>query len=193
MANIELWFPVAIYQHLDMFSDEQNKLWASYIEDIKKTIPTKTWPGGTYTIHENYNLNTDVRFKSLITETNIHLHAFAKEYGSTETYTNISSWANISIKDNSQEFHTHNGSIFSAVYYVSAPKGSGNIIFEDPKEPDMLPIKIRSTKDRNHLSFTRISYPPKPGSLLIFRSYLRHMVESGTNTTPRISIAMNFK
>jgi uncharacterized protein (TIGR02466 family) len=97
---------------------------------------------------------------------------------------------NISKAGDYQEFHTHNANVFSAVYYVSAPEGSGRILFEDPKEPDMFPLK--SIQKKNQLSYTRINYTPTPGLLLIFRSYLRHCVEPGTNTEPRISIALNF-
>jgi len=192
MANIELWFPVAIYQHQTMFTDEQNKLWADYIEEIKKTSTGKIWPGGTYTTHHTHDLRTDSQFKPLIMEINSHMHSFAKEYGSMETYVNGPVWGNVATKENSQEFHTHNGSIFSAVYYVTAPEGSGSIIFEDPKEPDMLPVKNINKTNQNRLSFSRIAYKPLAGKLLIFRSNIRHMVESGTNESSRISISMNF-
>ena len=80
--------------------------------------------------------------------------------------------------------------MFSAVYYVKVPEGSGNIIFEDPRMPDMLPVK--NIPERNSLSFNKIGYTPAEGTLLIFRSSLRHCVQEGTNVDPRISISMNF-
>ena len=86
--------------------------------------------------------------------------------------------------------HTHNESTISAVYYISAPTGSGKLVFEDPREPDMLPIK--NIPVRNELSFVKVGYEAKEGSLIIFRSYLRHMVTVGTNAEPRISVAFNF-
>jgi uncharacterized protein (TIGR02466 family) len=86
--------------------------------------------------------------------------------------------------------HTHNESTISAVYYISAPPGSGKIVFEDPREPDMLPI--RDIPDRNDLSYIKVGYEPQVGQLLIFRSYLRHMVTLNTSILPRISVAFNF-
>jgi uncharacterized protein (TIGR02466 family) len=76
------------------------------------------------------------------------------------------------------------------VYYISAPEGSGKIVFEDPREPDMLPIK--NIPSRNDLSYVKVGYEACEGTLLIFRSYLRHMVSLNLNTTPRISVAFNF-
>ena len=72
------------------------------------------------------------------------------------------------------------------MYWVAAPVGSGKLIFEDPKEPDML--QIRDIKSRNSLSFTRIGYEAEERKILIFRSYLRHMVEPCKNKTPRMTI-----
>ena len=62
-------------------------------------------------------------------------------------------------------------------------------------------IKARSDYDnvlgalenaRLSLSFTRIGYEAEERKLLIFRSYLRHMVEPCKNKTPRMSIAVNY-
>ena len=89
-----------------------------------------------------------------------------------------------------QEFHTHNGNIFSCVYWVKTPTGSGNLIFEDPKCPDMLPI--RKLTGENDLNRQRICYAAVERRLIIFRSYLRHMVEPCKNKSPRMSIAVNF-
>ena len=54
----------------------------------------------------------------------------------------------------------------------------------------MLPIK--EIKTTTELSFRTCSYQPEEGTLLIFRSYMRHMVEICKNDTPRITVALNF-
>jgi uncharacterized protein (TIGR02466 family) len=192
MAEVALWFPVSIYHQPDLFTEEQNKIWEDAILRLKETTPNggDGWIGDTYNTHCTYDLRTDPLFEPLIAAVTEHVYEFSNMHGSKASYENGAAWANVSTGKNFQEFHTHNGSVFSAVYYISAPEGSGEIVFEDPKEPDMCPIK--NIPSRNQLSFSRIGYPPKPGSLIIFRSYLRHMVEPGTNTENRISIAMNF-
>lgn len=192
MAKVELWFPVAIYQAQDIIDPSINTAIRSHCLSIQQQTPSggSEWLGKTYNTHQTYNLNKDQIFQPLLEAMNHHVHEFAKMHNCFETYKNNYSWCNIAEGDVWQEFHTHNCNIFSAVYYVDAPENSGKIIFEDPKEPDMYPVKTQGNK--NHLRYTRISYTPQPGLLLIFRSYLRHCVEPGTNATPRISIAANY-
>lgn len=192
MSKIELWFPVAIYIEENVISEEENNKLKEYCLSLREKVPSggSEWMGETYNSHGTYNLNDDLEFKLLLDEITNHVHNFAKAHNCFETYQSNYSWLNIADATKWQEFHAHNANIFSAVYYVSVPEGSGRIVFEDPKEPDMYPIKTKN--NRNQLRYSRISYAPKNGTLIIFRSYLRHMVEPGTNVDPRISIALNF-
>ena len=192
MAKIELWFPVAIYTEDNLLSQENNDKLKSHCLSIQQKIPSggEGWFGKTYTTHGTHELNKDIECQTLLDTVAYHVHEFAKSHNCQGTYKNAATWMNVSTGGSYQEFHTHNASIFSAIYYVTAPEGSGRVVFEDPKEPDMFPLK--NVKDKTNLSFTRISYTPAAGTLIIFRSYLRHLVEPGTNLDPRISIAMNF-
>ena len=79
--------------------------------------------------------------------------------------------------------------MFSAVYYVSLPSGSGEIVFKS-KEDDM--VSLRNIVEFNKFNSTYMSLQPKERTLLIFRSSLQHMVKMGTNKKPRISLALNF-
>ncbi len=187
-----MWFPVAIYSAEDIISPEQNEVLREHCLNVQAKTPSggAEWIGGTYNTHQTHDLHTDPQFQPVLDAVSFHVHQFAKMHGSEATYTNNYSWMNIAKAGAWQEFHTHNANVFSAVYYVSAPEGSGRILFEDPKEPDMFPVK--NIKGKNQLSYSRIHYTPKQGMLLIFRSYLRHLVEPGTNAEPRISIALNF-
>ena len=192
MSKVEMWFPVAIYRQDGIITHEQNDILRQHCLSIQKNTPTggAEWLGATYNTHQTHDLSTDIEFGPVLDAVTHHVHEFAKLHNCNMTYYNSYAWMNIAEGTAWQEFHTHNNNIFSAVYYVDAPEGSGKIIFEDPKEPDMMPLK--TTGNKNHLRYTRLSYTPEPGTLLIFRSYLRHCVEPGTNKTPRISIAMNF-
>jgi len=192
MPKVEMWFPVAVYSEENVLSKEENELLKLHCLTIKNSVRSggSEWLGNTYNTHGTHNLSTDKEFQPLLNKISYHVHQFAKMHNCEETYTSKYAWMNISEKSNWQEFHTHNGNVFSVVYYVSVPEGSGKIVFEDPKEPDMCPLKTKT--NRNQLSYTRIGYTPIEGSLIIFRSYLRHLVEPGNNTTPRISIALNF-
>ena len=192
MAKIELWFPTIIYTEENLFSAATNDKWANTLFEIEKTVESggKDWEGKTYTTHTTYDIATDPTFTSLIETVTEHVNALAQSYGSTAKYKAEHSWANIARAGNYQEYHTHDGSVFSAVYYIKTPEGSGDILFEDPRMPDMLPVK--NIPERNSLSFHKIGYKATEGTLLIFRSSLRHCVQEGLNIDPRISVSMNF-
>lgn len=187
-----MWFPVAIYSEDALLLEAENTKLKDHCLHIQQIMPSggSEWVGGTYTTHQTHDLSNDIEFQPILDAVTYHVHEFAKMHNCDGVYKNNYAWMNIAKAGAWQEFHTHNANVFSAVYYVNAPDGSGRILFEDPKEPDMFPLK--SVHGKNQLSYSRIHYTPRAGTLLIFRSYLRHLVEPGTNTDPRISIAMNF-
>jgi uncharacterized protein (TIGR02466 family) len=81
----------------------------------------------------------------------------------------------------------------SAVFYCLAPEGSGSITFKDEDEATLLAEKRRSYEE----SFSKgwvsgFSVDPEEGLLLVFPSFLSHEVLTGTNSTPRVSLAMNY-
>lgn len=192
MPKIEMWFPVAIYKEEELISIEENTELIKHCLELQKKCPSggEDWYGNTYTTHGTYDLRKDIRFTPLLNKISMHAHNFAKMHNSPGSYEISYAWLNVNSGKTYQELHTHNSAILSCSYYLKSPEGSGHIVFEDPKEPDMFPLK--NITDKNQLSFTRISYPPVERSLIMFRSYLRHMVQPGTNTEPRISIAINF-
>ena len=193
MAKIEKWFPTTIYLESDLFGPDQNLLWQTQVLEIQKSTPTggDEWEGQTYTTHSTaYNILKDANFRPLVDAVTYHVNQYVKAHNSTKTYSCESAWLNIATNGNFQEMHTHNESTISAVYYIAAPQGSGRIVFEDPREPDMLPIK--DIPDRNELSYSKVGYTAEAGTLVIFRSYVRHMVTINENIDPRISVAFNF-
>ena len=190
---IEEWFPVAIYVKEDLVTTEQNYELAKHCLQIKQNtaIGGEGWLGNTYNTLGTHDLYQDKMFQPLVNLITQHVNEFARISGCEGNYTPHTGWFNVADSGSYQEFHAHNANVFSAVYYISAPENSGNIMFEDPKEPDMFPLK--DIKYKNKLNITRIKFPARQGLLLIFRSYLRHLVEQGTNTVPRISLALNYK
>lgn len=192
MAEIVKWFPVSIYHEFDILSSSQNQQVFEAIKELQSQIDSggHDWQGNTYTTHDKHNLVKDNRFDVLIHNLTRHVNNFAKAHNSTANFRCHTAWFNIGKSDNFQEYHYHAASTFSAVYYVSAPTGSGQLIFENPVV-DMCPIE--KIKDRNDLSFIQVGYTPVERSVIIFRSYLRHMVKAGTFDGERISIALNFE
>jgi len=193
MAEINLWFPTAIYTEKNILTEEEHKDLTEHVDKIKKDIPSggTEWFGSIYTTFETYDIVNDEKFSTLVDRVSYHVHEYARQHNSQETYNCNEAWFNESIEHQFQEFHTHANHIISAVYYLKTPEGSGDIVFRDPKPTDMYPIK--NITEQNDLTFGATSYKPDENSLIIFRSYLPHMVKPGKNKTGRISVAFNYR
>ena len=102
------------------------------------------------------------------------------------------SWANTSSnKAVTHTPHSHSNSFISAVYYSSAPKGSGSLYFLHPCSQlhSLDPDHLRQTIDNT----TEASFEPKEGDCIVFRSALVHGVSQNyLANLDRISIAYNF-
>lgn len=193
MFDITPLFPTLIYSEFDLLSKEDNQQLIDYcfsLYDQNYRVGSKKWVGNTFTTHGNQDIFSDPKLAPLIQIIKDRVHVFAKAHDSYGEYECKSAWVNIAYAGDWQESHYHKGSIFSAVYYPRFPKDSGVIEFEDPRPPEMYPLKDIRTK--NPSNFQKIIPNIEERQLLIFRSWLRHMVHPGTNTDPRFSIAMNF-
>ncbi|MBB1126276.1 hypothetical protein HUK38_08530 [Thiospirillum jenense] len=83
-------------------------------------------------------------------------------------------WLNAMAPGDHTSLHSHdeNDELLSAVYYVTVPEKSGDIVFIDS------PFNIRIT--------------PTAGMVLLFPPDLLHQVECNHSGTKRLSIAFNF-
>ena len=189
---INTWFPTAIYVSEEIITEEYNEILKNKSLELFHSIPNgaENWKCNTYNTMGSYEISNDDDFTHLLKQVKEHLNIFVEHHGSNYKYECQNSWLNVNTESTYQEYHYHSGSTFSAVYYIDVPEGSGKIYFENPLEPDMLPVKGIQTP--TELSFKDCHYQPQKKTLLIFRSFLRHMVEIGSNTDPRISVAFNF-
>lgn len=92
-------------------------------------------------------------------------------------------WVNIMPKKVTHPMHLHPLSTISGTYYVSTPKGTSSITFEDPRLPFYMAQPPRPF---------RYSVTPKAGNLVLFESWLRHEVEANQAEKDRISISFNY-
>ncbi len=108
-------------------------------------------------------------------------------------------WANVNRTGHGNEFHTHPGCMWSAVYYVddggaaSDPTLGGEFEIQDPRgvapamyRPDLVPA-VPGGPSMGASEIIR----PVPGAVLMFPSWLSHAVRPYTGTGNRISIATN--
>ena len=115
-----------------------------------------------------------------------HAAAFARDAGFElqRTPRLDSLWVNLLKTGGQHSGHIHPHSFISGTLYVEVPKSSGAIRFEDPRLPLMMSAPARSD--------TFVSVEPYAGLLLMWESWLRHEVLSGTGKGERLSISFNF-
>jgi uncharacterized protein (TIGR02466 family) len=110
-------------------------------------------------------------------------------------------WANIPGKNASNQFYTHPGSFWSAVYYVDDGYGGwtdrtlgGELEIEDPRMP-MVTMEAPDLRFRPGPNAEPVTHEtlirPAAGRLLMFPGWLRHAVRPYFGEGSRISVAMN--
>jgi uncharacterized protein (TIGR02466 family) len=87
------------------------------------------------------------------------------------------------------ESHTHPNSILSGLLYLQVPEGSAPLILSDPRpfrQFTMLPTLGNTTTNIEEISIT-----PKKGLLLIWESWIPHVVPKTNNKDGRITMVFN--
>jgi len=189
--KIITYFPQAFYIAEDVLGNSYLNDLQQHAKRIQSIINSggENWILRPYNTLDTYDLKTDSVFNVFLNTVEDKVFEFNKAHNSDYRYKTKDAWLNIYNKGDEQEYHCHAGHTYSAVFFLKSNKDCAKIIFENPTEPDMMPIK--NLKELNSLSFKRCYFNPIENSLLIFRSYMRHMVEKQKTDFERITIAIN--
>ncbi len=194
--NLQLLFPTAIQLSQLRNHERINENLINAVNEIRSTernSKPQSWACDLFTTIGNPQtlLNHSATKEFLyIAKEKIVKYAESFNYHIPESSVRINEcWLNIYETGHSQEIHIHKNSMFSGIYYVKAPEGSGATLFYSPSSDVMLEPLI---KEGNNLNTKVTGYPPVEGRMMIFRSSLRHSVLPGTITNgERITIAFN--
>ncbi len=112
----------------------------------------------------------------------------------------VNAWANVNRGGHGNEFHTHPGALWSAVYYVDDggaadnPALGGQLEMQDPRgvapamyRPDLVP----AVPGGESIGASQL-LPPRTGQVVMFPSWISHCVRPYNGDGIRISIAFNF-
>lgn len=101
-------------------------------------------------------------------------------------------WANVSRAGDFNKTHTHPGATWSGTYYVDPGHAPGNA---DNSTPLQLidPYLARDATFFPGLIRTSVFVHPVPGMMILFPSFVPHMVYAHRGERPRISIAFNLR
>ena len=99
-------------------------------------------------------------------------------------------WAVVSRAGDSHGAHLHPNSLFSGVFYLAAPAGSGAIAFLDPRAGALM-LQPPLRQELAGRESGRLRLEPEAGLLLLFPAWLWHEVEVSRCKEPRICISFN--
>ncbi|WP_294324255.1 TIGR02466 family protein [uncultured Sphingomonas sp.] len=94
-------------------------------------------------------------------------------------------WVNLLKPGGGHSGHLHPHSVVSGTVYVAVPEGAGGIRFEDPRLPMLMAAPTRPG------TFETVA--PRPGTLLLWESWLRHEVMPHAGKGERISVSFNYR
>ena len=99
-------------------------------------------------------------------------------------------WAVVSGAGDSHGAHIHPNSLFSGVFYLAAPPGSGAIAFLDPRAGALM-LQPPLTSEARLRELGREQWVPQAGLLLLFPAWLWHEVEVSRCADPRVCVSFN--
>jgi uncharacterized protein (TIGR02466 family) len=136
----------------------------------------------------------DPRFGDLVRLLSRHVAAFAAECAFDLGNRRLrldSFWVNVLKPGGMHSAHIHPHSTVSGTFYVAVPPGAGRLKLEDPRLPMMMAAPPRCENAPEPLR-TFVYAEPRPGTLYLWESWLRHEVAPGSAKGERISISFNF-
>lgn len=140
--------------------------------------------------HNNTILNDMPVLSELIMQKVKHYMFDHMQYDAQVDFCFTTSWVNKHLEDDYAPYHDHVNSLLSGVYYLKIPKNSGKIQFKNPSEYISKTINFPTKLSYIHNCDT-YSFEPKEGMLLLFPSYLEHMVTPSETSEERYSLAFN--
>jgi len=149
----------------------------------------------------NLPLNSDKRFinDNLNTELQKCTLDYIKEWGFifndfSPNFLISEQWINISPPGAYQEIHHHTAPpnsetnfypLFSGVFYVDVKENSGDLVLKSPVSQDLSNIPL-TPKHKNKFNIT-----PNNQNIILFPSFLEHLVSQNQSNQDRISISFN--
>jgi len=128
--------------------------------------------------------------KGLFDNINISVKEVEKNLGLEKELSLDNYWYNINYLSSFNRPHSHVGGVLSGVYYVSVPKNSGNLMFE--QKTLSKDVTYRNVKNYNEYNSSTWKCVPEENLCILFPSYLSHYVEPNLNKKERISISFNY-
>ena len=195
----ELLFPTPIWIFEDCPID--NDLIVDFIHEVKKEDTRgsiKSNLGGWQSNDFVPPYIDQTPLKELHTQLVTNAYTAADEYGfQNYTLRLCNLWCNVNTKGDMNHVHTHAGSILAGVYYADIPNCCcGELKFHRPMHEQCLKeywgCDENFDREDKQYNYNQWYVQPKPGTMVIFPSWLMHSVDMSASDDDRISISFNY-
>jgi len=172
---------------------EQLMLWAERVMVLKAADPIGRQLTNQGAWHSQTTLLQDPELQGLFGWIAAQVHGALSAWGwdlelARPRFNNA--WAVVSRAGDSHGAHLHPNSLFSGVFYLAAPAGSGAIAFLDPRAGALM-LQPPFQREAAAREIGRQRVVPETGLLLLFPAWLWHEVEVSCCQDPRICISFN--
>jgi uncharacterized protein (TIGR02466 family) len=180
-ATIELLFPIGLYK------SKVDHIFSKKETDKIKNEKYLLGHNKTYT-NFDYRFLDNLIFSKLKNKLQLHVDNYTKDVFKYDAEIYITqSWINVNPPGTCHTAHNHSNSVFSGVYYVTLPKGSPFLTFQNPLE-HMFSFTPTEWNSYNSNVWT-VGVEEK--DVVIFPSKINHEVLTNNTDETRVSIAFN--
>ena len=190
---IEYWWPTEIGYYDNINHNKLNLV--NYCHKIKSKTKTggQEWISNeTYnTSNDMFHIHKDKKFEKIndwaYRAVNDYIVNTKLDFSINHNY--IDSWFNIYKKGDYQDTHNHHNYVISAVYFLKSNPDYSPLTFR-PTFLDQLDVgKTKGVNSTNG----NVDYKAIPGRLVVFRSFVPHLVGKHKSNKERITLAYNFR
>lgn len=179
----ELFFPTMVFSIICSEHEALNEYLLALIYEERERDPEGIERSNFRALggwHSRSNLHKDVAYQPLTDRIKQAGQRIAEKlvYDQRKYLKIGTMWSIINQPGSTNKAHIHPQSHWSGVYYVHAPEYSGEIEFIDPRTSNVMnQPSFQPGQKRLRESWTKVSYTPRAGKMLIFPSWLYHGVE----------------
>ena len=156
-------------------------------EGIERSNKGNSWHSSDHYMEED-NLLSSILLSSID-----NYFASNKIFKEKMQYCILNAWININSKGGSNVLHDHPGSSLSGVFWINAPKDSGNIVFRNPNSfteaSTLYGYADHLTESLN--KYETFYLNPQEGYMVLFPSHIQHRVRENRSNKDRISMSFN--
>lgn len=193
MSTLDL-FAVKIYKtqypQVDVIREQLFPKLIELFEQTKNNNVESMYNGTLCTYNTNALLQTYPETQELIAFAELHARQYWKQlkYSPLLEPKVIQVWANETPHSGWVRSHLHGSMPLTAVLYVSAEKGMGNLVIENPLDA----ILSSQPMDYKEQELLHHEVEVTTGDFVMFPGWIRHHVKPNTTNEKRLIIGINF-